>query len=76
MQSYSEEDMQKMLMYQEMKHYNEIVASCFKECVRSMASKKLVPPEETCLYNCYKKITLYNDRIVLALNNLSLSKQT
>mmetsp|Transcript_7185 Transcript_7185/g.10616 ORF Transcript_7185/g.10616 Transcript_7185/m.10616 type:complete len:82 (-) Transcript_7185:39-284(-) len=68
MQADSQEKLNRMMMYEELKHYNELVGHCFKECILSMSSKKLNPQELTCLENCYKKNSNFDQRFLQALN--------
>ena len=64
----SEADLRKLMMVEELKHYNQTVEKCFKECVWSMTSKDLTTPEMTCLENCYKKVLNFNERMGQMLN--------
>ena len=74
MQVPNEAEMQRMMMLEEMRHYNLVVSHCFNECIRSMSSKKLVPAEVTCLENCYKKTSKFNERFVQALNYVNMTR--
>ena len=68
MQGLSDGDLRKMMMVEELKHYNHTVERCFKDCVWSMSSKDLTQPETVCLENCYKKVVKFNERMGQMLN--------
>lgn len=46
---------QRMVMKQELKLYNDLLNACFKDCVRSLNNTKLYKEECVCLENCFKK---------------------
>lgn len=64
----SEAEVRKMMMVEELKHFNQLVEKCFKECVWSMSSKDLTRPEVACLENCYTKVVKFNERMGQMLN--------
>ena len=68
MQSISDPKIQQIVMKEEFRFYNHVLYSCFKECVRSMASQKLSSTEEDCLKNCFKKTVSSYQRLTEALN--------
>mmetsp|Transcript_28860 Transcript_28860/g.51427 ORF Transcript_28860/g.51427 Transcript_28860/m.51427 type:complete len:82 (+) Transcript_28860:830-1075(+) len=74
MQGMSEAELQKIMMYEEMRYYNLAISHCFKECVRTMTSKQLLPPEKTCLENCFAKVTKYNERFAQAMNYVNMTR--
>lgn len=64
----SEAELRHLMMVEELKHYNQIVERCFKECVWSMTSRDLTRPETQCIENCYKKVVKFNERMGQMLN--------
>jgi Tim10/DDP family zinc finger len=68
MQAIDNQKIQQIVMKEEIRFYNTLVYSCFKECVKSMASQKLLPAESDCLENCYKKTFTSYQRLTEALN--------
>jgi hypothetical protein len=74
MQGLSEADVQKLMMLEEMRYYNQAISHCFKECVRTMTSKQLLPPEKECLENCFRKVTKYNERFAQAMNFVNTTR--
>ena len=71
----NEADFTRRLMYEELKYYNTMHESCFRECIFSMASKELTKDERGCLHNCFKKTAKYNERFAQATTIARMNMQ-
>lgn len=74
MQGMGEAEVQKLMMFEEMRYYNQAIAHCFNHCVRTMTSKQLLPPEKECLENCFRKVTKFNERFAQAMNFVNMTR--
>ncbi|CAG9315076.1 unnamed protein product [Blepharisma stoltei] len=74
MQNLSEQQLQQMMVLEEMKHYNKMVSTCFKECILTMTSKTLAPQEKTCMENCFRKTSKFNEKLVQSLNFVTIAR--
>lgn len=62
-------------MYEEMKLYNQIASHCIKRCANQFRNKEIIPPEDTCLKNCFAKVTEYNNRFIRAVNEANFIRE-
>ena len=64
-----------IVMHEEMRRTNRLVADCFKTCIHSMSNKILTKTEKKCIKDYYEKNRAFNEVLLQAFGKTKNARE-